>query len=35
MKMGVEQDEVGWSLAWWGSTDKKEASKLLGLRGKH
>ena len=22
-------------LAWWGSTEKKEASHLLGLRGKH
>ena len=22
-------------LAWWGSTEKKEASHFLGLRGKH
>ena len=22
-------------LAWWGSTEKKEASNLLGLRGRH
>ena len=22
-------------LAWWGSTEKKEASHLLGLRGRH
>ena len=26
---------LGWRLAWWGSTDKKEASHLLGLRGRH
>ena len=24
-----------WRLAWWGSTEKKEASHLLGLRGRH
>ena len=24
-----------WRLAWWGSTDKKEASHLLGLRRRH
>ena len=24
-----------WKLAWWGSTEKKEASHLLGLRGRH
>ena len=26
---------MGWRLAWWGSTEKKEASYLLGLRGRH
>ena len=26
---------LGWRLAWWGSTRKKEASHLLGLRGRH
>ena len=26
---------LGWRLAWWGSTQKKEASHLLGLRRKH
>ena len=26
---------LGWRLAWWGSTEKKEASHLLELRGKH
>ena len=26
---------LGWRLAWWGSTEKKEASHLLGLRGTH
>ena len=27
--------ESGWRLAWWGSTEKKETSHLLGLRGRH
>ena len=26
---------LGWRLAWWGSTEKNEASHLLGLRGRH
>ena len=26
---------LGWRLAWWGSTKKKEGSHLLGLRGRH
>ena len=26
---------LGWRLAWWGLTEKKEASHLLGLRGRH
>ena len=26
---------LGWRLAWWGSTEKKEASHFLGLRGRH
>ena len=26
---------LGWRLAWWESTEKKEASHLLGLRGRH
>ena len=26
---------LGWRLAWWGSTEKKEVSHLLGLRGRH
>ena len=26
---------LGRRLAWWGSTEKKEASHLLGLRGRH
>ena len=26
---------LGWRLAWWGSTEKKETSHLLGLRGRH
>ena len=24
---------LGWRSAWWGSTEKKDASNLLGLRG--
>ena len=30
----VHAARLGWRLAWWGSTEK-EASNLLGLRGKH
>ena len=26
---------LDWRLAWWGSTEKKEASHLLGLKGRH
>ena len=26
---------LGWRLAWWGSNEKKEASHLLGLTGRH
>ena len=26
---------LGRRLAWWGSTEKKEASHFLGLRGRH
>ena len=26
---------LGWRLAWWGSTEIKEASHLLALRGRH
>ena len=26
---------LGYRLAWWGSTEKKEASHLLGLKGRH
>ena len=26
---------LGWRLAWWGSTEKKDASHFLGLRGRH
>ena len=26
---------LGWRLAWWGSSEKKKASHLLGLRGRH
>ena len=42
-KVGVELKQewklskrrLGWRLAWWGSTEKKEASHLLELRGRH
>ena len=27
--------KLGWWLAWWGSTDKNEASHLLGSRRRH
>ena len=27
--------KLGWRLAWWGSTKKKEASHFLGLRRRH
>ena len=26
---------LGWRLAWWGYTEKKEASHFLGLRGRY
>ena len=29
------KSRLGWRLAWWGSTEKNEASHLLGLRGRH
>ena len=29
------KNRMGWRLAWWGSTEKKEASHLIGLRGTH
>ena len=31
----LSRRRLGWRLAWWGSTEKKEASHLLGLRGRH
>ena len=31
----VTPTKVGPQLAWWGFTEKKEASHLLGFRGKH
>ena len=31
----LSKRRLGWRLAWWGSTDKNEASHLLGLRGRH
>ena len=31
----VEIRRWKWKLAWWGSTEKKDASHLLGLRGRH
>ena len=32
---GVGQEDVGWRLAWWKSTEKNEASHLVGSRGRH
>ena len=34
-RRGPTRRRLGWRLAWWGSTEKKEASHLLGLRGRH
>ena len=34
-RQGLSRRRLGWRLAWWGSTEKKEASHLLGLRGRH
>ena len=31
----LSKRRLGWRLAWWGSTEKNEASHLLGLRGRH
>ena len=31
----LSKRRLGWRLAWWGSSEKKEASHLLGLRGRH
>ena len=31
----LSKSRLGWRLAWWGSTEKKEASHLLGLRGRY
>ena len=31
----LSRRRLGWRLAWWRSTEKKEASHLLGLRGRH
>ena len=31
----LSKRRLGWSLAWWGLTEKMEASHLLGLRGRH
>ena len=34
-KRELNKRRFGWRLAWWESTEKKEASHLLGLRGRH
>ena len=31
----LSKSRLDWRLAWWGSTEKKEASHLLKLRGRH
>ena len=31
----LSRRRVGWRLAWWGTTEKNEASHLLELRGRH
>ena len=30
----LSRRRLGWRLAWWGSIEKKDASHLLGLRGR-
>ena len=34
-RRGLLNKWLGWKLAWWGFTGKKDASHLLGLRGRH
>ena len=34
-RLELSKRRLGWRLAWWRSTEKKEASHLLGLRGRH
>ena len=31
----LSRKRLGWRLAWWGSTEKKEVSHFLGLRERH
>ena len=31
----LSKRRLGWMLAWWGSTEKKEASHFLGLKKRH
>ena len=31
----LNKRRLGWRIAWWRSTEKKEASHFLGLRGRH
>ena len=31
----LSRRRLGWRLAWWGSTEKNEASHLLRMRGRH
>ena len=31
----LNEKRLYWRLAWWGSTEEKKASHLLGLRGRH
>ena len=31
----LSKRRLGWRLTWWESTEKKQASHLLGLRGRH
>ena len=31
----LSRRRLGWRLAWWGSTEKKETSHLIGLRERH
>ena len=31
----LSKRRLGWRLAWWRSTEKKEASHFVALRGRH
>ena len=34
-RLKLSKRRLDWRLVWWGSTEKKEASHLLKLKGRH